>query len=448
LAPDSAKAQETVEKQELPYHEALNFASQLHRDRHIEPAERLYRALLEVRPDDANAMHFLGVLLCQSGRFEQGLSSIQRSLEIDPGVAAWHNNLGNVMLDAGRIEEASQAYQRCLALDPEHGEVLNNLGVMQRSLGRLADAEATLLRAAARNPNFPGVHYNLASLCFDQKRFDEGYEHSARALGLDSRHDATRRILGLVLARLGRKEEAAQIFREWLELEPDSEQARHYLAGCTGEQVPERASLRYVEEVFDRFASSFDAKLEALDYRAPRLVGDAVGRSCAGGGASLAVLDAGCGTGLCAPWLAPFAHRLVGVDLSQAMLDRAAARGCYDELVKADLVSYLHSQARSYDLIVSADTLCYFGRLDEAVQGAARALRRDGAFCFTVEAHEDGAQPFRLHPHGRYSHHSSYLTATLRDAGFDEPDLSAVVLRQECGSPVAGWLVWARYPAG
>ncbi len=74
-------------------------------------------------------------------------------------------------------------------------------------------------------------------------------------------------------------------------------------------------------------------------------MGEAVGRLFGSGDASLAVLDAGCGTGLCAPWLVPYAHRLVGVDLSQAMLDKAAARACYDELAKADLVAFLQSRS-------------------------------------------------------------------------------------------------------
>ena len=38
---------------------------------------------------------------------------------------------------------------------------------------------------------------------------------------------------------------------------------------------------------------------------------------------ALDILDAGCGTGLCGPLLAPYARRLVGVDLSDGMLKHA-----------------------------------------------------------------------------------------------------------------------------
>jgi predicted TPR repeat methyltransferase len=55
------------------------------------------------------------------------------------------------------------------------------------------------------------------------------------------------------------------------------------------------------------------------------------------------VLDAGCGTGLCGAILAPFARRLVGVDLSEGMLAHAKAKNVYHELVKAELGGLLRA---------------------------------------------------------------------------------------------------------
>ena len=92
----------------------------------------------------------------------------------------------------------------------------------------------------------------------------------------------------------------------------------------------------------------------------------------------LDVLDAGCGTGLCGPLLAPYARRLVGVDLSERMLDQARARDVYDELVKGELTEYLAASAGTFDAIVSADTLVYFGPLEAVAEAAERALRPGG----------------------------------------------------------------------
>src|SRR4029450_12104702 len=116
----------------------------------------------------------------------------------------------------------------------------------------------------------------------------------------------------------------------------------------------------------------------------------------------LPIRDAGCGTGLCAPFLSPYAQALVGVDLSANMLEKARVRGLYTQLVKGELVQFLRTQAPQ-DIVVSADTLCYFGRLEEAIQAMHGALRPGGHAVFTLEAHEAEGE-YRLNPHGRYSH--------------------------------------------
>ena len=85
-------------------------------------------------------------------------------------------------------------------------------------------------------------------------------------------------------------------------------------AACSGEDVPARAAADYIETTFDSFAANFKAKLERLSYRAPALVAAALDNAGLTAAKQLDVLDIGCGTGLCGPFIAPRARRLGGVD--------------------------------------------------------------------------------------------------------------------------------------
>ncbi|MFO1267193.1 MAG: methyltransferase domain-containing protein [Rubrivivax sp.] len=126
------------------------------------------------------------------------------------------------------------------------------------------------------------------------------------------------------------------------------------------------------------------------------------------------------------------------------MLRRAHARGLYDVLHQAELVYYLRTQPAAFDAVVSADTLCYFGVLDEAFAAARRSLKPGGALVFTVEALPEGTpSPHRLQDNGRYAHGRAYVEAALAGAGFDVRSLRAEPLRMEGGEPVPGWLVSA-----
>jgi predicted TPR repeat methyltransferase len=217
------------------------------------------------------------------------------------------------------------------------------------------------------------------------------------------------------------------------------------LAACGGAEAPARAGDAYVRALFDGFASSFDEQLLShLDYRAPQLLAAALEDALAGRRA-LDILDAGCGTGLCAPLLRPWARRLDGVDLSPGMLERARRRGGYDALVEGELTAHLESQSSAFDVVVSADTLVYFGDLHSVVRAAHATLRADGWLGFSVEATGDtAADDVELGPSGRYRHARTHVEAALAAAGFVDARIDARDLRNEAGSPVRGWVVVAR----
>ena len=241
---------------ELPYADALQMAIALHRDMRLDGAEKLYRRLLDIQPDDANAQHFLGMLLYRRGRREDRAEAFElfcSSIAIDPGVAAWHNNLGNALLDGGQVGAAAAAYARCSELDPDNVEVLNNLGCLLRGLGRTGEAETALRRALDARPDSP-TRTPTTPRCW---RFPAACPRPLRiASGRSScsRSTRARKLLGVVYAQSGRLDEAARMFREWLAEEPGNVQARHHLAAVTGQGLPERAPGGHVVDVFDKFA--------------------------------------------------------------------------------------------------------------------------------------------------------------------------------------------------
>ena len=212
--------------------------------------------------------------------------------------------------------------------------------------------------------------------------------------------------------------------------------------------MPQRASDEFVRATFDGFADDFDRVVQNLDYRAPQLLQAAVEAFCTASGGRLDILDAGCGTGLCGPLLRAWAKRLIGVDLSAGMLDRARRCQIYDELVEAELTSHLRQHAGSFDVIVSADTLVYFGDLDPVLSAACGGLRGGGCLAFTLEqlnaANPDAA--YILGSQGRYAHTENYVRQRLAVAGLDARSLEHVILRREGGHDVPGLLVLAYKP--
>ncbi|MHB8813457.1 MAG: tetratricopeptide repeat protein [Steroidobacteraceae bacterium] len=393
----------------------LRHAIEEHKAGHLPDAEAEYRRFLEHRPDDPDALNFLGMLRGQSGDPTEAAALLRRSVEAEPSNPHAWLNLGNVLVILSKPEEARAAFTKATELAPELAIAWFNLGVCLGRCKQPLEAASALHRALKIEPG------NLRA-----------YE-----------------ALALVLHRLGNYAEAAEVFREWLAHDPGNPFALHMLAATSGSGAPPKAADEYVRQLFDDFAGHFDENLTSLQYRAPHLIAERLGRE-APGNSSLDVLDAGCGTGFCGPLVRSLARSLVGVDLSAGMIEKARARGGYDELIVEELCAFMTSRPGSFDVVISADTLVYFGALEDPLRGARSCLRRGGLLIFTVE-HWDPSEDagsreasYRLATHGRYGHTERYVRAALEGAGFDEVSVERGVLRRERGSDVMGLVVRAR----
>ena len=443
-----------------PLDRALRSAMDAHQEGQHGAAERGYRAVLGAAPNHPDALHYLGVLLHQLGQRDAALLLIKRALALVPAyVDAW-NNLGNVQKELGLAADAEASFRTVIAARPTFGPAYNNLGVVLKAQQRYGDAADAYRQCLALAPGMADAWSNLGNALKAQHDMEGAI--SAYCLAIELAPQSTSgdayRNLGRALVSGGRHAEALAVYRQWQALDPADTAIAHMVASLADGPAPERASDHYVQSTFDRFAGSFDEVLARLDYRAPAVC-NALVTSLLGAPAAtfakLAVLDAGCGTGLCAPFLLAYAKTLDGVDLSPKMLEKAALRDCYRRLDEAELSAWLAAHPASYDLIVSADTLCYFGVLDEVVANAAGALRDGGHFVFTLEEtddagqafhgpHDQQSQQFRLHPHGRYSHTEAYARQVLERAGLSVVEVRREVLRTELDQPVVGLVIAAR----
>ena len=80
---------------------------------------------------------------------------------------------------------------------------------------------------------------------------------------------------------------------------------------------------------------------------------------------TLDILDVGCGTGGAGAWLKDYARSLVGVDVSDNMVELARKKMLYQELHVQPLNTYLETCTKSFDLVVAADVFSYVGKLEE-----------------------------------------------------------------------------------
>ena len=423
----------------------LKAAIVAHQQGRLDEAEKIYQSVLKIHPSNPDALHFLGVLLHQRGRSKEAIAHLERALKVNPDYLDARINLGNIYKETGDMPKAAAIFRKVIANHPQHANAYNNLGVVLRKSDQLEESVQALEYALTLEPNNADFLQNLGNTYKSQRQIEKAIEVYMRSIDLKPKQENAYIGLWRMLQLNGNYAKAGELLSKWLAADPGNPIAQHYFHSNSGGDIPDRASDAYVQRTFDGFAASFDDVLKRLDYRAPELTAEAVATLYPEPLQKLSVLDAGCGTGLCGPFLKAYARQLIGVDLSQAMLEKAVGRKLYDEMTQAELVEYLNRFNSAFDLIVSADTLCYFGELRPFFQAAKQALNAHGCLVFTLEKYAGNeALHFKLNPHGRYSHSADYVEQLLNDSGLSLLELRTVILRKESGEPVSGFLVSAQ----
>ncbi|MGJ9416814.1 tetratricopeptide repeat protein [Massilia sp. CMS3.1] len=448
-------------------------------------AVTLISQAIGISPAQATAHCNLGAALQDLGQSQEALASYDTALRLNRDYALAWSNRGNALRTLGRPVDALDSYERALALRPNYPEAWCNRAIALLDLGEAEGALASSKRALAEKLPYPEAACVRANALFQLREFEAALHAYDEAIALDGHAPEAHTGRGLTLLKLGRPHDALTCFDTALALRPAHPQSHRQRgdallalgrredaiaayeaarslaveAGLDASQIdfalaalgigtpPERAPAAYVKALFDQYAGHFDRHLTGvLGYGTPSLIHAALQRHVERTG--LATVDLGCGTGLCAPFLRPLSCSLAGVDLSEKMLAQARAIKQYDELVCADIGSWLAGQARTFDLAVAADVLVYFGDLDALFAQVRAALHPGGWFCFSTEAGEAGAGcagfDYGLLPSNRYAHSLAYLQRLALEHGFALVEAEPAVVRSENGIGVDGHLLLLR----
>jgi len=214
----------------------------------VADALKLCKSLCKRSKKDAEAWFLLGNAYAQTGRLDDAIGCLRRSISLNDRIAITHNNLGLIYLHAKRfkhardcfqnalrlkpdsvatlfnlgnalratqqLDEAQAAYQSALQLQPDLSGVINNLGITLYEKGELKEAERCLLRSLELAPEQSDAYINITK-CYREQRNVTGAENALRtAVGIYPAKPEIHWELSLVLLELGKFDEGWKEY-EW-----------------------------------------------------------------------------------------------------------------------------------------------------------------------------------------------------------------------------------------
>lgn len=189
-------------------------AFERHRTGDLKTASEMYRKILDVEPENPDALHLLGMVFRALGRNEDAAKMIQRCVKVKPDFADAHYNLGNVLLSMNRLGPALHHYKKATENNPNHADAWYNLANGLRSLNRFGEAAKAFQAATKARPEHVGAWHNLGNLLRDVGKMKESLACFRKVLKLSPDLAEAHYNYGLALMTAGDLENGSREY-EW-----------------------------------------------------------------------------------------------------------------------------------------------------------------------------------------------------------------------------------------
>jgi len=207
----------------------LRKAVSAHQDGALAQADRLYRTLLTHDPDHFDALHLIGYLSFQRGRFAEALRFLAAAVRRNARSAEALSDLGIAQHAAENYAEALASHDAALVIEPGNATYINRRAAALLRLGRPGEALVELDRILAVQPTHVDALGNRGNVYLKLNRPAEAiadYDAALRAAGEPAQLLTNR---AHALRRLDRVDDAVADLRRAIALRPDFAEAHFEL---------------------------------------------------------------------------------------------------------------------------------------------------------------------------------------------------------------------------
>ena len=193
-------------------------------------AEKYFLTVLEIKPDDADAMMGLGQLAFKNKNYDRSLKYYQKSLDARPDNAETLTMIGEILSLTGKTDMAIYYYSKALILNPSDPEIYNQLGIAFFSKHAFEQARKKFVTAVRLNPKFDEAYYNLGLVSLKQGNTNEALMHYKKAISINPNYANAHKSLADVLFLKGDMAQAYKHYSEVIRFNPE-DAATHYNIG-------------------------------------------------------------------------------------------------------------------------------------------------------------------------------------------------------------------------
>jgi tetratricopeptide (TPR) repeat protein len=156
------------------------YGSAWERQNDVPKAEQAFRRALELNPESANSLNYLGYMFADRGiRLDESVELIEKALEMEPGNGAYLDSLGWAYYKLNRFDLAEKYLLQSVEKVPTDPAILDHLGDLYSKTGRIPQAQEQWRKALEQWHLLPPSELEPDKVALiEQKLRDSGAEAS------------------------------------------------------------------------------------------------------------------------------------------------------------------------------------------------------------------------------------------------------------------------------
>ena len=206
------------------YKELTDKAFYYHQRGDLASAAKIYKALLEINPDDANILNLSGMLMIASKNYEYAVDYLTKAFIINhsAGIAV---NLAKAYFSAKHIEKSIKLYLEALRLSKEQNmdcadDIYYSLGIAYKWAGNIEAAKEAYRNALEQNPGNYSACYNLALACSSTGELEKAVFYAEKCALLRHDDDTLFGMLSSFYEKLGKYKDAVRALEQAISIKP------------------------------------------------------------------------------------------------------------------------------------------------------------------------------------------------------------------------------------
>ena len=223
-------------------------------------AARLYKSLLNEKPNDIKLLNSLGSVYQKSGNDENALSIYKKILAIEPGNTDAAINLGGIYRRLKRYDDSVAVLEQALMSGGDTAKINYNLGFTFKQKGQFSDAINCFEEVLNINPSDVLVFNHIGAIHAERGDHNKAVAASQRGLKIDQNHPVLNLNIAQSYMKLGKLKSAEQAFESALRSKPGMLEA---VEGYSSLLIRENR----IKEAYEVVSSAVNLNPDNIDMR-------------------------------------------------------------------------------------------------------------------------------------------------------------------------------------